>query len=396
MNKLFDEMNRDDTGPKDYSKPEFDYLNRSARLEVERIRNLLEKWFEHFPSENQDDLRARFRSKDERQHLGSFFELYLHELLFKSGFTVEIHPTAKNKGTRPDFKVLKDGKPLFYLEATLAAWSDEEMSSQARKNQVYDAIDQMNSPNFLIDVEVDEAAATIPAGAKIRRFLENKLSNLDPDLIAKLDELGGEEALPHWRWEKEGWRITFIPIPKKPEARGEPGLRPIGMVESAVCWITPHKGIKNSIKNKKASNYGKLDDLPYVIAINAINEFGVNDSDISNALFGRIKVTVITRGNEIIGKVLGRKPDGAWYGPKGPQNRRVSAVLIAVNLTPWTIATVTPSLWHNPWAEHSLALDILPLPQLTLDLQNRRMGKHEGKNGWQLLGLHPKWPFMDE
>ena len=392
--KLFDKMDRDYTGPALYAEPMFNYLNRSARLECERIRNLLEQWFKYFPSEVQDELRARFRSKDDRQHLAAFFELYLHELLSKSGFSVEIHPTVSNRATHPDFKVLKYGNPLFYLEATLAALSDSDTSAKARENQVYDTLNRMKSPNFFIGVKVRGAPTTNPPGAKMRSFLKDKLSNLNPDVVAKQFEQGGLEALPHWDWEHDGWQITFFPIPKKPEARGKPGVRPIGLQMQGVRFLTPHLGIRKSIQDK-ATKYGEL-DLPYIVAINVIDEFGADDIDISNALFGEEQVTIIFRGNELIGQRPGRKPNGAWYGPGGPQNRRVSATLVSINLSPWNIAKVTPFLWHNPWASRTLASDIWPLPQLIPDLKNNRLDKYDGKNSWQLFGLYPNWPLEDE
>lgn len=388
--KLFNEMNRDFTGPKLYAESIFDYLNRSARLEYKRIRNLLEQWFEGFSSEVQDELRARIRSKDDRQHLGAFFELYLHELLSKSGFSVEIHPTISNRATHPDFRVLKDGEPLFYLEATLAALSDTDTSAKARENQVYDTLNRMKSPNFFIGVKVHGAPTTNPPGAKMRSFLEDKLSNLDPDVVTKQFEQGGLEALPSWNWKHNDWQITFSPIPKKPEARGKHGVRPIGLQMQDVRWLTPHIGIRESIRDK-ATKYGEL-DLPYIVAINVIDEFGVDDIDISNALFGEEQITIILRGNNVIGQKLSRKPNGAWYDPNGPQNKRVSAVLIAVNLYPWSIAKIIPILWHNPLANRPLTSDNWLLPQLIPGLKVNRLVKHDGKIAWQLLGLYPNWP----
>jgi len=63
---LFDEIERNYTDPRLYTEPMFDYLNRCARLECKRIRNLLEQWFKSPSSEFQDELRKRFRSKDDR------------------------------------------------------------------------------------------------------------------------------------------------------------------------------------------------------------------------------------------------------------------------------------------------------------------------------------------
>jgi len=383
--KLFDKMTRKDTGPALHAEPMFYYLNRSVRLECKKIRNLLEQWFKRFPSGAQADLRGRFRSKDDRSNLGAFFELYLHELLVKSGFSVEIHPSVSGKATRPDYRVLKNGEPLFYLEATLAALSDVETSARARENQVYDVLNRMNSPNFFIGLRVRGSPNTPPQGAKIRRFLEYRLARLDPEEIDKQYKEGGFEALPHWDWEHDGWQITFFPILKKPEARGKLGVRPIGFQMQDVCKLTLHVGIRESIRDK-ASKYGKL-DLPYIVAINATSKFRADEIDIGNALFGVEKVTLVFRGGNLIKQIPSRKPNGVWYGSNGPQNRKVSAALIAVNLSPWSIAKVTPILWHNPWTNSSLDPDTWPLPQLVLDSVNNRLVERNGKKGWQLLKL---------
>jgi hypothetical protein len=387
--KLFNEMNRDFTGPKLYSESIFDYLNRSARLESKRIRNLLEQWIEGLSSEVQDELRARIRSRDDRQHLGAFYELYLHELLSKSGFSVEIHPAVNNKTTHPDFRVLKDDKPLFYLEATLVALSDKDTSAKAREKQVYDAINRMKSPNFFIRVKVRGAPTTNPPGAKMRSFLEDKLSNLDLNMVTKQLEQGDSEALPSWNWKHNGWQITFSPIPKKPEARGKHGVRPIGLQIQDVRWLTSHIKIRESIQDK-ATKYGEL-DLPYIVAINVTDEYGVDEIDINNALFGEEQITIILCGNNIIDQKPNRKPNGAWYGSGGPQNQRVSAALIADNLSPWSIAKVTPILWHNPWANRPLTSDTWLLPQLFPE-ENNQLVKRKGKHGRELLGLDPNWP----
>lgn len=388
--KLFDDITRNDNRPAHYAEPSFDYLNQSARPECERMRNLLEQWFGHIPSEVQLELRSRFRDKDDRQHTSAFFELHLHELLFRLGFDTEFHPQMEGERTHPDFMVLKGGEPLFYLEATLAALSDTETATEARENQVYDTLNRMKSPNFFIGLKVHGAPETSPPGRMIRSFLERRLAELDPDEVAKQFTRSGRLALLSWNWEHEGWRITFFPIPKSPSARGKPGARPIGLKTQEWSLLTPHIGIRDSIRDK-ASKYGRL-DLPYVVAINVIDEFGAEDIDINNALFGEEQDTFVFRGNDSIEQMPGRKPNGAWYGPNGPQNKRVSAALIAVNLYPWSIAKVTPILWHNPWANYMVPKDVWSLPQLVPDFKNNQLVKRDGKNSWESLGLYPNWP----
>jgi hypothetical protein len=388
--ELFDDISRKDRGSANYSKSRFDYLNRSARPESERVRNLLEEWFAHIPSEVQLKLWSDFRSKDDRQHTSAFFELYLHELLFRLKFDIDFHPTIEGESTHPDFMVSKSGEQLFYLEAALTGLSNTEVATKARENRVYDSLNKMKSPNFFIGLRVRGAPATSPPDKKIRDSLESRLADLDPDEVAEQLKRGNLEALPSWDLEYEGWRITFIAIPKSPADRGKPGVRPIGVQIPEVIFHTPHIGIRDSIRSK-ASKYGEL-DLPYVVAINIIDEFDVDDIDISNALFGEERVTVVFDKNDSTKQHLGRKPNGAWYGPNGPHNQRVSAVLIAVNLRPWSIAKVTPILWHNPWAIYPLSQDVLSLPQLVPDSVDNQLVKRGGKSSWQLLELYPNWP----
>lgn len=102
---LFDQVERTYMGPASNAEPDFPFLNRSARKEMVKVRNLLEDWFEAFPESSKIDLRSRFRSQDNRQHQAAFFEIYCHALMQGMGFEVEIHPSSNGGSTRPDFLV---------------------------------------------------------------------------------------------------------------------------------------------------------------------------------------------------------------------------------------------------------------------------------------------------
>src|SRR5437867_1608882 len=102
---LFDDLERTEAGPGKYSQPHFDFLNRSARRVSGVVRNLLEEWFAQFPVNERADLRGRFRSPDDRQHLGAFVELYLHTVFRTLTLTLEAHPVLAGSARRPDFRV---------------------------------------------------------------------------------------------------------------------------------------------------------------------------------------------------------------------------------------------------------------------------------------------------
>ena len=389
---LFDDISRQDKSPRGYSEPLYDYLNRSARPSSEQIRSLLDEWYSHFPSDHKNELQRRFCSSDDLSHQSAFFELYMHELLLQSGFKLEVHPDIKGKSTHPEFLAYLNNKPMFYLECTLAVGPKKEVSAEKRENIVYDTIDKLASPNFFIEVKVEGTPNTPPPGEKWRRFLDKKLAELDPDEFASNFETGELDSLPSWSRNHDGWNVTFRAIPKSPEARGKLGIRPIGIKWFDVIECKDHENIRNALK-EKAGKYGKL-KIPYIIAINSISYF-CDDISIANAFFGDEKTTVTLYKNGSTKQKHGRHPNGAWIGPQGPQNTRVSAALIFKYLLWGNIEKETPILWHNPWAQHPLIHEIWPLPQKIIDRQGRMEFK-EGKNSSELFKLPYNCPDMDE
>lgn len=392
---LFDDIDRIDTGPAKHSEPSFDYLNRSGRLTAQKVRNLLDQWFARLPDDAKAELQGRFRSSDDHQHFSAFFELYMHQLLLSLGFTVELHPRLRQaETTHPDYLAQKSGRRLFYLEATIAGMSKEQAAAKARENVVYDTLEQMYSPNFFLYIELGGCPATPPPGAKMRGFLERKLGKLDPDEVAARYETGGFDALPAWHFEHDGWDVTFRPIPKKADARGKPGIRPIGTWFYKPRLVASHVGIRNSI-GEKATRYGEL-DLPFVVAVSVMDPF-CDRGAIADGLLGQESLTFV-RGPEgcVVRSYAERIGNGAWYGPSGPQNTRVSAALVVVELFPWTIAKVIPMLWHNPWARLPLRPNIWPLAQLVPDHEKGGMLERQGIDVAELLRVGPNWPDDDQ
>ncbi|RMF72363.1 MAG: hypothetical protein D6738_11415 [Acidobacteria bacterium] len=155
--------------------------------------------------------------------------------------------------------------------------------------------------------------------------------------------------------------------------------------------LESHKAIRAAVCNK-ATRYGPL-DLPYVIAVNVIAEH-VDTSDIMNALFGKEYVEIRRNADGSLDQSCGRKRDGAWFGPTGPRNTRVSAALIANNLAEWTIHQ-SPVLIHNPFAAKPLPIKLWPLPQLVPDERRERLVDRSGVDVADLLDLPRPWPPVD-
>ena len=390
--RLFDDLVRTDQTAKTYTESTYAYYNRSARPGVAAMRDLLEQWFAIFPITGQGHIRGHFRSPIENQHQAAFFELYLHELLVRLGFAVELHPPAESVATHPDYLASRNGKPAFYVEATLAGVpSAAAQAAGSRTAVVYDAINTMDSPNFFIGVEVRGAPATPPPARRMRNDVAAWLSTLDLDLVRALDDDRNE--VPTLRWTHDGWSVVFRPIPKGPKFRAKPGVRPIGVHMSEPGWLNTQGDIKDAIE-KKSSRYGNL-GLPYLIALNVLS-LHCDRTDVLNVLFGDETTLVSEKPDGTLAVEAGeRRRNGALFGPTGPRRQIVSAVLVVSNLNPWSMGVDTPRLYHNPWAQNVLSSSHWDLPQYVPDHPNHCMTLKAGRSAAEVLGLPMPWPIPD-
>ena len=149
---LFPEVERSDTGPPSYSEPKYSYLHRSARPEAERVRACLETWFTHYPADERPAFIAAFQSLIDAQFTAAAYELYLHELLLRLGYQVEVHPeNPTGKPGRPDFLAKHSNSSDIYVEAVLSTdVSDAARRAEARKAVVYDSLNALGPTDFFI------------------------------------------------------------------------------------------------------------------------------------------------------------------------------------------------------------------------------------------------------
>lgn len=390
---LFLDDNHSETGPAGYTEKRFSYLNRCGRAECFRVREVLEDWFTRYPENEKDELRSRFQSGDDTHFVSSFFELYLHELLVRLNYRVEVHPeVSEPKSKKPDFLAITPGGKGLFVEAVIASdTTEEETATSSMKNVLYDTINTLKDPDFYVGIKEEGKLKTPPPGRKIRNGLERWLRELDPDKCLLLTQQGKFDDLPKWNFSHDGWKIEFTAYPKSKEARGKPGRRLIGMhMSSGFQLIDSRTSIRQAIR-RKASRYGSL-EKPYIIAVNAMGGF-VDQIDIMEALFGK-EVLVFPQGlppNVQPETKLTRQPDGAWTSTFGPRNTRVSGVLVGVSAVPSSIAAKDLELYHNPWAQHPCEGPITELTEY-VPIENR-ITKEVGKHPRALFDLPETWPF---
>lgn len=376
----FDDIPRDGQEPASHLIGQFDYLNASGRSEAAAVRELVDAWLAVYPAANRPEMIRRLRSCDDVLHRSAMFELMLHALLLRRGFTVvAIEPELPN-GKAPDFLVEAPDGRRFYLEATLASGMDNVAAGADRRmREALQAIDDVASPDFFLHLHTGGTPSEPIATARLRRAVQQFVDGLDYEQAVARAEAGQPPA-PVWQHDEHGAHFTIQPVPKNVQRSGG---RAIGgrMLPGGV--IRPEEAIKSAVE-RKAGRYGDI-DLPLVIAVNALEEFA-RTGDAVDALFGTTGVILPEDG----GARGMRNPDGAWRGPRGPVYTRSSAVLFVERFSAWSVGQRAMSLILNPWAR--TPINDLPLNMEIREVVDGRLETRPGQSLREIFDLREGWP----
>ncbi len=368
--------------------PAIDFLERSSRPEVQPIRETLESWFATYPASEQQRLAKDFRSKNDREHLSAFFELYCHALANASGFDVVPHPRDAS-GRAKDFRCLSPSME-FELEATLATDSAKAKEQFSNRSQLQDYLD-VNAfvPGMRYGIEILEETQSTPPFGILSDRIQAWARTYDRARLRSALEADSSAQMPHKVFAVADWKIeaTLWPRPHD-EDDAPPGARSIGFGPTTGGWVDNRTPIRSSLK-KKVSHYAGR-SFPFVLAVNTWFEFeSEDDSDFLEALLGA-EVIVEINGDATVR----RRPDGIWYGPKGPRNGHVSGVLHLRGVMPWSIGNTVPVLYVN-------GLAAIPLPDRAFPVKTVRWMPNQpleltekGEAPWKTFGLWPEWPYQ--
>jgi hypothetical protein len=368
-----------------YGESSYRFLDRVSSDYFGAVRELMREWLDVFPSEGRSSIVARFQQDDDSQHLAAFWELYLSACL-QGRADVRYEPTLEHTEKRPDFEVVSDDG-RFYLEATVAMEASTERAAESRRiEQVYAAIDQLDSPDFMLGVRVDSAGASQPAGYSVRTFLHQWLAGLDADVESDSFEDWGLQSLATASWEQAGWAITFTALPKSPDKRGSRSVRPIGVRLSRASRVDTHLRIRRQLKSK-ATRYGELEQ-PLVVAVLTEGWASVDDST-NEALYGSFSATFSSATGDA--KQF-RGSDGFWSRPR----KRPAAVVVGAGLRPWLVANRWPTLWLNPYEPGSVRWPF-PFPTQRVDDQTYTLvAEGAAAEPAAHFGLPDSWPGKED
>lgn len=380
---LFDRIESTDNGPADYSEPHFPYVNRSNREHFIRARQILDDWFLELMRHNPDsarDVRARFRSSDNEHHFGALTELYLHHFLLEQGFIPQTHPEMTGSSRKPDFLAAKDGRQEFILEAVLVYEEFEAARLKKFESNILDAIDSVNSPDFLITASFENSdPKSQPKASSIRQFLQERIDTLEWSQVYREYEQHG--TLPKWHWSQDHWDVELTASPVTEEGRQNRSAvsRVTGAVLHKASIVRVDEAIRSNVLGK-VNRYGKI-GIPFVIAVNVIRESVFCDDEvIMEALCGKevFHVTLHPGGSQTT--VPDRNLEGIWTDPKkGMINQHMSGLLVLPGLGCSTIELMQPTLWHHPQGLHPIYSNALRIRQRIYNAATGKMEEHAFK-----------------
>lgn len=308
------------------NETKFDFLNRSAKEEVEAARKMLESWYSKFPEAKKKALRGNFR-KDDQPHRGALLEMAVHEGLQHIGSSVQVEP-AFLEGN-PDFQVTYRGVKIV-VECKVAEEREMRMI-----NDLEEKIGSLDTVPFALYADILRVGTNLPSTSLIHSTLGKWLASLDVNEEARHFKRS-QMTLRSSVLDQDGWQILFRAMP----------------VESGnvVDLDYPDDGQWNPGPNKlrkvvggKAAKYQKL-GMPYIIVVgSALHTASIEDMQL--ALYGQDS----TRG---------------LFGSRSkPRKRHVSAVLLKPNLSLWTLCGIEGQwkLFTNPWAKYPIPHGLIPL-----------------------------------
>jgi hypothetical protein len=381
---LFDEFERTDASPARHDEDRYTFLNRVDQPYWQRTRDELERWYVDFPDQQRGfDLCKRFRRPEPNQHFGAWWELYLHRLFRCLGFDIEVDPPVS--GGKPDFRMTRDSE-AFLVEATTSFSGIVDVERQPdHEAAVLAAVDKAKNPNFTVRLEIEQVGDEQPKVREITEPLEQWLSGLDPDDV--IDESIFDA--PQKQLDVRGWRLRFTAFALRPEARGRPDHRLLGMGPGMAGYVNDREQLVSTLIGKRRK-YRPEEQL--VVAVLLMSSGTVDHEDIESALLGPVVHPVLPERG--LGQPY-RQRRGFWIAGNEPRGTRVSAVVTGNNLVPENVARTWPRLWPNPWAARPLTVD-LPFPRGVASRQGEVQYEEVDEGPHPIVGLPEDWPGPDE
>jgi hypothetical protein len=390
---IFDDCERTDESWGREKETLYDFYNRSAQPEAQRVRQLMESMLPRYPEGERANWVSRFRSRATHNFETASFELILHDTLHSLGCELTPHPQLDDSPKHPDFLVTTPCGNSFYLEAVSATEKRDRHGiakggPAQRDNAIAELVDALRdeeSDSFWIHLQYMGVPYSRPSCTNLRKGILGWFSSLDPDEILK-DEAGSRCS--SWFCSK-GLKVRVKAFARQPEQRGRGG-RLLVFPSSGFTFVDKFNPIRKAII-KKGKAYRALKH-PFLVAANVD----------CPTLDARAEVGVLFGQQEIVAPAPDQPdresesrpcPNGVWLNEAGPQWTRVSGVWFFANLSIDSIATARQTIYFNPWATSALPDFLKQFPHAVV--RDGNLCRHDGKRLATILGLPESQPMAE-
>jgi hypothetical protein len=363
---LFEDKVRTRLEPKRHGEDDYSFYDSSARPEYDVYRGLLNGWMKEMSGPGRKELLPRFRRNESLEYQTALAELTTHAALKGQGYAVDVHPESDQTERKPDFLARdSDGAPVAFVEVTTFGPSKDFIGKHKRAADIYNGIDKAKlQPGCRLGFDLVKHGARTPSLRKLRDSIEKwakSIAEIKPD------------DPPSKVFEIDDWKIEIILFG---------GFRSDVQSTHAIATamgdgriVSAETEIRQALSTK-GKRYGKL-DAPYLIVIADCKEELVggdrNDEALIDAVFGTVvtQTRVLENGERETKDV--RCDDGYWGHPNTARHKNVSGVLLLPKPYLWDMrdARWQPLLLRNPWADHALPEDFLPLPSYAVDAEGK-------------------------
>ena len=349
---LFDSIERNELKSDTPSGSIFRDINHYDWPGATFIRNTLESWFEKYPTRHRTDLRERFRSDRDQNHEGAFFELFLHEVLTRLGFSLEVHPEIAGSNDRPDFLVSRHNR-RFYLEATVRSQRTGPFARHPNEKDVIEKLNTLVSADFGVTVHMDGTLSRTLSRRDVVRPFEELLKSHDPDDVQRQIDEKGRAAAPSARIESGNWSLKGWLLPISPGNQKSDSSRQFVIGHHRAAFTDCATPIRDALK-EKAQKYRNLDS-PLVLAVNARDVFYNGRYCDMEVLFGKEQL-LYSSENPDQAPTLDRKRNGFWSCGR---HSRIDAVLIFSKVDVWNVYNASACAYLNPFNSSAALPDSL-------------------------------------
>jgi len=363
---LFENIQRYSKDPAQYCEQVFDYYQRSDREDIQRIRNILNSWFEGYPDEEKSELLSRFK----KTFYDCFYELFIYTLFKSLGFEIEIHPTVPDSLKRPDFLIKKQDLEIYIEAKSVNGLSLKEEAFKRFVNQFYDYLNKVRIKGHVLHlVKLDFKTQNQPSTKKIIKHLETE-ANILISREAIDDEVITYDTPDIYLV------VKLLPLRDKSKIYAD---RPIGIHPIELYYGGGEEYIRNAIIDK-GKRYGRL-DKPFIICINAIDGKVNGQDDIESAIWGSIAMAY-QEGVEDSSKLI-HLENGVFYSNKKGRLKNLSGVFVS-QVFPHNIDNAYYYLCQHPLSDNKLDFSQLGLEYWNIGNDNMK-NCVEGKSIGELL-----------